>query len=1042
MRTFMFKKLLSFTKLLSVTFLTLLLSAGAFAQSGSISGVVTDGTSGDFLPGVTVQLVEIQRGVATNSDGEYTINNVAAGTYTLRATFVGFRKFEASVTIGSGETVQDITLQEDILGLEEVVTGVGAGTSTTKLGFDVAKVGEKDLSEVPASDVGSAIRAKVPGVTVVKASGDPSAPATIRLRSSTSLSDNQSPLIIVDGVITDGSLADINMQDVESIEIVKGAAGASLYGSLAGNGVIQVITKRASTSVDKPQVTVRSEYGFSSLANEYPVATTHPWDMTGVVVTDGYVTDWPAWENTGAAGYTGVFNQPYPVNYDNTEAIFTGQPFNSNYISIANASGKFNYFASFEGLNQAGVIENLDAYKRNSVRFNSDYLYNEKFKLSFSGSYLTTEYPDIDEQGQGSNFFYSTLTAPPILDFTETGADGQPLNSGLSGYDIIGSNVQNPLYVAANRQDDFARERYLMGITASFKVNDWLSVDGRQSFDKNYQLRTQSTPVGYQTPTPSSTLNNGSELRQSFNSTAQITEAWATGRWSLEDLDVRVIAKYLFEDRDAESYTFSGNTYSVAGIRTFSALDQTTFSISNGFSEERAENFILDTEFDYQDKLIIGGMVRRDGSSLFGEDERYQVYYRGSLAYRISEDVEIDNVQELKVRASYGTSGQRPPFAAQYETYDVTSTTLLPGTQGNTEIKPSVVAETEFGVDVAFLEKFNLVVNYATTTVTNDYLVVPLVSGVSSFPSQYQNVGEIEGSAFELGLQGSLINKRDMQAGFNLSFSKVKQEVTDLGDLPAFTRSAGGAINLFRFEEGVSYGAMYGNKLISSISELTLDGSGNVLNAGGGALTPSDFSVNSLGHVVITADQGTDAERPMYLVDEVGDEAIVQIGDTNPDFNMGLSGNFNYKNLGLFMVWDWSQGGEVYNYTKQLLIFNYRHKDLEDLTRDGYALSYLTASDGLYNASDALSYYVEDASYLKLREVSLSYTLTNSNLGSLGEYIRDIKLSVVGRNLLTITDYTGYDPEVALRTNATNFRLDEYSYPNLRTFTGSVQVRF
>ena len=142
------------------------------------------------------------------------------------------------------------------------------------------------------------------------------------------------------------------------------------------------------------------------------------------------------------------------------------------------------------------------------------------------------------------------------------------------------------------------------------------------------------------------------------------------------------------------------------------------------------------------------------------------------------------------------------------------------------------------------------------------------------------------------------------------------------------------------------------------------------------------------------------------------------------------------------MVWDWSQGGEVYNYTKQLLIFNYRHKDLEDLTRDGYALSYLTASDGLYNASDALSYYVEDASYLKLREVSLSYTLTNSNLGSLGEYIRDIKLSVVGRNLLTITDYTGYDPEVALRTNATNFRLDEYSYPNLRTFTGSVQVRF
>ncbi|CAN0013388.1 unnamed protein product, partial [Chrysoparadoxa australica] len=293
-------------------------------------------------------------------------------------------------------------------------------------------------------------------------------------------------------------------------------------------------------------------------------------------------------------------------------------------------------------------------------------------------------------------------------------------------------------------------------------------------------------------------------------------------------------------------------------------------------------------------------------------------------------------------------------------------------------------------------------------------------------------------------LQGVLLNTRDMQGGFNLSFATVDQKVTDLGDVPAFTRSAGGAIDLFRFEEGVSYGAMYGNKLISSVSQLTTDTNGFVLNAGGGTLTPADFSVNSLGHVVITSDAGTDAERPMYLVDENGDEEIVQIGDTNPDFNVGITGNFSYKNLGLFMVWDWSQGGEVYNYTKQLLIFNYRHKELETLTRDGYKLPYITSSDGLYNASDALSYYVEDASYLKLREVSLSYTFDNDMLSGIGigNAIKDIKLSVVGRNLLTFTDYSGYDPEVALRSNATNFRLDEYSYPNFRTFTGSIQVRF
>lgn len=1031
-----------FKKLLSVTFCSLLLSAAVFAQSGSVSGVVTDGTTGDPLPAVTVQLVEIKLANATNVDGEYTIANVPAGTYTLRATFVGFRKFETQVTVGSGDVVQDIVLVEDVLGLEEVVvTGVGAGTETTKLGFSVSKVNDEALSEVPAADVGSAIRAKVPGITVVKASGDPSAGATIRLRSSTSLSNNQSPLIIVDGVITDGSLADINMQDVESIEVVKGAAGASLYGSLAGNGVIQIITKRASKSVDKPEVTVRSEYGVSSLAKEYPLATTHPWDMTGVVVTDGYITDWPNFENSNFGD--GVFDNEFPVTFNNTEAIFTGQAFNSNYVSVANASGNFNYFASFEGLVQNGVIQNLDSYKRNSVRFNADYFYNEKFKLNFSGSYINADYPRISEQGQGSNFFYSALTAAPFINFEQTGANGQPLNNNLTGYDIAGSNFQNPLYVAKFRENNEERDRYIMGITLNYQINDWLAVDARQSFDKSYTLRTLSTPVGYQTPTPSQSLNNGSEGRTVINNTTSISEAWATGRFSTDEINLRVIAKYLYEDREYESYGLSGDTYSVAGIRNFNALDQTSFSISNYFSEDRAENYILDAEMDYLDKLIISGMVRRDGSSLFGEDERYQIYYRGSLAYRLTEDIEIDNVQELKVRASYGISGQRPPFSAQYETYSAGSTVLLPNILGNSEIKPSVVAETELGVDVSFLDKFNFTANYAVSTTTNDYILAPLTSD-NPFSAQWQNVGEIEGKTLEFALQGVLLNTRDMQGGFNLSFATVDQKVTDLGDVPAFTRSAGGAIDLFRFEEGVSYGAMYGNKLISSVSQLTTDENGFVLNAGGGTLTPADFSVNSLGHVVITSDAGTDAERPMYLVDENGDEEIVQIGDTNPDFNVGITGNFSYKNLGLFMVWDWSQGGEVYNYTKQLLIFNYRHKELETLTRDGYKLPYITSSDGLYNASDALSYYVEDASYLKLREVSLSYTFDNDMLSGIGigNAIKDIKLSVVGRNLLTFTDYSGYDPEVALRSNATNFRLDEYSYPNFRTFTGSIQVRF
>lgn len=1025
-----------FKKLLSIAIFSLFVCAVTYAQSGIVTGVVTDATTGETMPAVTIQIVELSQGTATNIDGEYTIINVPVGTYTLKATFVGYRAFTTEITVGSGETTQDVLLVEDILGLEEVVvTGVGSGTSTQKLGFSVSKVSSKQLNEVPAADVGSALRSKVPGVTIVKASGDPSAAATIRLRGSNSLGNDQSPLIIIDGVITDGSLADINMQDVESVEIVKGAAGASLYGSLAGNGVIQIITKRASGSIDKPRVTVRSEYGFSQLVNnDYPVANTHPW-VNDAVVENGYVTSWPGF---GTPDADGIYDNEYPVFYDNAENIYTGQPYNSNYVSVSNSAGAFNYLASFENFTQSGVIENLDEYNRNSVRFNADYLYDEKFKLSFSGSYVSTDYPDVTEQGQGSNFFFSTLAAPPILDFTETNADGSFTNDP-SGWNIIGDNVQNPLYVAQNFLDTNQRDRYIVGINASYNVTDWLSLNARQSLDKRYEFQETFAAVGYQTPTPSQTLNNGFESRFNFTNSYAITELWAATNFEVDDLNIQIIGKYLFEDREYERYSFSGYNYSVSGIRSFDALDPATYSISNFNSQEQAENFILDATFDYQDKIILGAMGRRDGSSSFGEDERYQFYYRGSLAYRISEDIEINNIDELKVRASYGTSGQRPPFAAQYETYTAGSTVITPGVLGNSEIKPSVVAEAEFGVDIAFLEKFNMEINYAKSTVSNDYLLVPL-TGTSAFSSQYQNVGEIESSAFEVALQGRLVNTRDMQAGFNLTFDRNTTEVTDLGGAPAFTRAAGGAINLFRFEEGVEYGAMYGEKLASSVSELTVV-DGTVVNVAGG-LTTADFKVNQLGHVIIAADEGTANERPIYMKNEDGSDLVTQIGSTQPDYQVGLSGDLTYKGIGLYMVWDIVQGGEVYNYTRQLLYNRDRHGDLEDYTRAGIDRQYAVASNGLYNGSDAVSHFVEDASFIKLRELSVSYTVANSMLGNLGNHIQDVKVALVGRNLLTFTDYSGYDPEVALRTNSTNFRLDEYSYPNFSTFSASVQIRF
>ncbi|MDZ7715735.1 MAG: hypothetical protein U5J95_05930 [Balneolaceae bacterium] len=270
-----------------------------------------------------------------------------------------------------------------------------------------------------------------------------------------------------------------------------------------------------------------------------------------------------------------------------------------------------------------------------------------------------------------------------------------------------------------------------------------------------------------------------------------------------------------------------------------------------------------------------------------------------------------------------------------------------------------------------------------------------------------------------------------MSLSFGVIFDRTRQEITELDVAPFFQGPTTQNADVFFVAEGETYGVMYGTKWATSIDQLTQN---QIANAGGQAA----LSVNSDGYVV--TGEGTPSEAPINRLNEDGD-SIIKIGDVNPDFNVGFSSNFNYKGFGLYMLWDAKIGGDIYNQTKQWLFREARHGEVDQAGKsDKKPENYYRA---FYNTNNPSSYFVEDGTYIKLREVSVSYRFGQDQLGSLGNVFESINISAIGRNLLTITDYSGYDPEVAgVNGDPTNFAFDGFTYPNFTSISGSLELRF
>ena len=1030
--------------------LALLPSTRAHAQQpalGRVTGTVLDSASGRPLSAVQVSLSGTRYGASSNDEGRFTIAGVPYGTYTVETRRVGYAARRVPNVVVSATSSPEIALRLNgiALSLEAVVTtGLVDPSSGTRVPFTVGRV-DAENAPVPATNAVETIQGKIAGVTVVP-SGQPGSGTNILLRSPTSISKSTSPLIVVDGVILsqsfDGASADLESLDIETVEVVKGAAAASLYGSRAASGVIQIRTKRGSGNAEgQTNITTRSEVGSNALSGKINWAQNHYYltnangeyvNAAGVVV--------PRAQRVAKPVTARFQDTPYkdPV-YDQVDRFFNPGQFYKNSATVSQNTGRTNWLLSLVNSREDGVVLNSGTYNQNDLRLNLDHRLRDNFKLAFSG-YASRSH----RQNLYGDTFFDLINQAPDVDLRQPDSDGTPY---IFQPDPEGRE-ENPLYVLATEENTRRRSRTQGSLEARFTPLGWLTFDGNVSYDRSDRRNNFFLDRGIRTEGQAS--GGQGEISQTTGTTDAINAAISANLLGKvgQHLTLRSTVRALLERETNEVTTAEGERFATPGVRSLdNAQDR---FISSNTEEIRSDGVALTGAADYKGKYIVDGLVRRDGSSLFGPEERYNWYNRISGAWRVSSEDwwPLRSISEFKLRASRGTAGGRPDFDDQFETFDfVTGGGVQKSTLGNKFLKPEHATETEIGVDMIVKERYSLQLSYARNKVIDQLVEIPL-AGFYGYTSQWQNAGTVIGNTVEATLEAQLVRRPTFSWRLGLVGDRSRNRITE------FNRSCFSTQTIAYRCAGETLGAMYGFHFLNGADALPADvgarasefatNSEGLLVWVGPGNTPADGETKNLWGTTATIGSGVYGwGMPIVKKDATGSSAVVNIGDGNPDFHFGVSNNVTWKDLSLFALVDAQVGGNVYNQTNQRMYQYGRSADVDQSGKPQAEKKPVEYYVALYAANDPTDYFVEDGGFVKLREMSARYRLPSRLLGPLARAgARGLSLGLVGRNLLTFTNYSGYDPEVSSSNRPTIIKLDSFGYPRYRTFTGSVQIEF
>ncbi|MCG6187643.1 TonB-dependent receptor [Maribellus maritimus] len=972
-------------------------------QQKSISGKVTDFT-GFPLPGVTVIIKGSTQGTTTDTEGKFTLNNIPNDAI-LQFSFVGMKTQEIVV---SGKNSVNVILEEETVGLEEVIA-IGYGiVKKTDLTGSVSSVKSELIEKQNVTRLDQAIQGRASGVLVTTSNGMPGATSSIRIRGGNSINAGNEPLYVIDGVIGGGDLNLINPNDIESIEILKDASSTAIYGARGANGVILVTTKRGKNGI--PVVNVNTYYGIQTLPKRI--------DLLDGPEYYEYAIDYAKW-NGGEIPYEqydGLADTDWQDVGFETAGVYSAD------ANISAGTEKSNYFLSIHHSDQRGIVIG-SGLKKYQLRFNIDQKLGNTVKI---GATLNFSRTNTDNNKVGVTALGKLLPTDPIYD---------EVGNYWSVNSVHGSIYDNPLAQNELKISQNLKNRALGNIYAQLDFNNELNFKTTLGFDINSDQRNRYEYSTLPTLVASEKGGNGS-IYSAFPNTIQSDNVLNYIKSLSEVHKISAMLGLTYQHYEQESHTLSasGFTNDVTKYNSLESGDPLLRDIESDFTEWTIISGLARFNYTLKNKYLFTVTGRYDGSSRLGENNKYAFFPSAAFAWKVTNEPffkNLDLFSTLKFRTSYGRTGNQGIGAYSTLSKLNAGTTIIglnevltyvPGRIANPNLKWETTDQFDIGLDGGL--KNNRVYFEADYYYkrTHDLLLNRDISNQTGYTSKLENIGEIENQGIEFMIKYQSVKKNDFSWDISANISKNWNKVIDLGGEEfIITKTSGGTTGLpiGKLMVGEPVGTFVGLKTLGTWKE------GEIPE--GSDISPGDIKVFD------ASENGT--------IDEIEDEVI--LGNAEPLFFGGIQTNFIYKNLTLSFFLQGSYGNSVYNLLNSSALYTGNSTNVVGKYRDRWTEE---NSDSNFPAAGAVladrsyDYYVEDGSYLKVKSLNISYQLPFIKHSDL---FKMLSVYFTGNNLLTITGYDGYDPDVNSEgTDSTLRGYDNNVYPQARTYIFGIKATF